>query len=69
MTAISDEGDYYRVRVPVFALNEQTCVLIIKKQKGEILAFWQASDYKESFDGKFPRRSIEEWRELKKFWP
>lgn len=69
MTAISDEGDYYRVRVPAFALNEQTCVLIIEKQKGEILAFWQAENYKESFDGKSPRRSIEEWRGLKKFWP
>lgn len=68
--SVFNEGEYYRVWVPSFSLNDQVCVIIIEKEKGEMLAFWQAYNTEESFDGKFPnRRSIEEWRELKKFWP
>lgn len=67
--SIFDEGDYYRVWVPSFSLNDQVCVLIIEKKMGEILAFWQADNTAESFDGKHTHRSVEEWRSLKKFWP
>jgi len=58
-----DRGDYFVVSLPSFALNHQECILVIEKERGEILAFWQAEGLDEITELIAPTRSIKEWRE------
>ena len=59
-----DEGEYWRAIGVSLCLDTQYCVLIIEKTKGEIIAFYTTRSAKESADGKYPQRSLEEWRRI-----
>ena len=64
---IDDFVGYWKVVFLSLYLNRHACVLIIEKDSGDILAFFEAVDDKEAALGANPQYSVEEWRRLRKF--
>lgn len=58
---------YWRVVFLSFHFNKNACVLIVEKETGDILAFYEAVSDEEASLGANPVYSIEDWRRIKKF--
>lgn len=58
---------YWRVVFSSLHFNRHECVLIIEKSTGDILAFYEAVNDKESALGANPAYSIQDWKRIRKF--
>ena len=66
----SDEGEYWRIVCSSLDsyIFSKTCVFIIEKINGEIIIIYKAGNSDETFDGRRPHRSIEEWKKNIEEW-
>ncbi len=60
-------GGYWRVVFLSLYFNRHACVLIIEKDTGDILAFFEAVNDEEAAIGANPVYSIEDWKRARKF--
>jgi len=58
---------YLRVVFLSLYFNRHACVLIIEKNTGDILAFFEAVNDEEAALGAKPAYSIEDWKRIRKF--
>ena len=66
---VYDHGrGYWRVVFSSFHFNRHECVLIIEKDTGDVLAFFEAVDDQEAAIGANPAYSIEDWKKARKFY-
>jgi hypothetical protein len=61
------KAGYWRVVFLSLYFNRRACVLIVEKDTGDILAFFEASTDKEASLGANPLYSIEDWKRINKF--
>lgn len=61
------KAGYWRVVFLSLYFNRHACVLIVEKDAGDILAFFEASTDKEASFGANPLYSIEDWKRINKF--
>lgn len=64
---INDFGDYWKVGFLSLYFNKHECILIIEKNTGDILAFFEAVNAEEAAFGSNPAYSIEDWKRAGKF--
>lgn len=64
---IYDFGDYWKVSFLSLFLNRHSCILVIEKRTGDILAFFEAINDEEAATGSNPPYSIEDWKRAGKF--
>jgi len=59
---------YWKVVFLSLHFNKHACVLVIEKNTGDILAFFEALDAVEAATGSNPAYSVEDWKRIRKFY-
>lgn len=65
--AYDNGAGYWRIVFLSLYFNRHACVLIIEKDTGDILAFYEAVNNEEAAIGANPVYSIEDWKRVRKF--
>ncbi len=66
-TTYDNGAGYWRVVFLSLYLNRHACVIIVEKNTGKILAFFEALNDEEAALGANPAYSIEDWKRIQKF--